>query len=119
MSRPYKVRNQVFSLKNAVVMGGKPLPGHQFVWLDTEKPGFFESVRWLVCTTSGDVTRCGRLSPLHLIHTWHPVLDIAFSPDGRTLALGTVGGNLHLWHIVGSDDSGRGDTNSDTNTQTP
>jgi len=54
-----------------------------------------------------------------LMHTWHPVLDVAFSPDGRTLALGTVGGNLHLWHVAGPDDSSRGDTNSDTNANTP
>jgi RNA polymerase sigma factor (sigma-70 family) len=53
------------------------------------------------------------------MHTWHQVLDVGFSPDGRTLALGTVGGNLHLWHVAESDGGSRGDTNSDTNAQTP
>ncbi len=72
-----------------------------------------------VCTTPGGVIRCGRLPPLPLMHTWHQVLDVAFSPDGRTLALGTVGGNLHLWHVAGLEESGRGDTNSDTNAKTP
>jgi WD40 repeat protein len=38
------------------------------------------------------------------MHTWHQVLDVAFSPDGRTLALGTVGGNLHLWHVAETEE---------------
>jgi hypothetical protein len=42
-----KFRNQVLSLKSAVVVGGKLLPNHHFVWIDAEKPGFSESARWL------------------------------------------------------------------------
>jgi dipeptidyl aminopeptidase/acylaminoacyl peptidase len=37
---------------------------------------------------------------LHTLEFPHQVASVAFSPDGKTLAVGTWGATLHLWDIV-------------------